>query len=118
MTALDFFYSLAFPNLIRIAVNVLVFALSVYIGGRVVGIRRHAVSAVVVAIVVLFFSLIPAIVPIDSFFLYIIVGVIGLYAISKVYAINLIQSLFVLVVSVIVYIVLQAVLVPVILGSV
>jgi len=117
MTVMDFFSSPVFPSLIGLFISFLVFGFSVFIGSRIVGIRQGYLKAFGVSFVVMLFSLIQSIIFLNAFFLSLILGAIALVAISKVYGLQPQQALYVLIVSVIVYIAVNAVLTPVIIGS-
>ena len=117
MTAIDFFYSLSFFSLVDLVINFVVLGVAVHIGARTLGIKSHYVKAFGVSFFVTLFSLIRLLVPVDKFFWLLFLAIVGFIAISREYRVNPTQASFVLLVSAIVFIVLDSLFVPVIIAA-
>ncbi len=117
MTVIDFFNSPGYSSLIQLGISFIVLGISVHAAVRMIGIKEGLTKAFYVSFIVIIFSLVRAVISLDTFFLAIFLGAIGIFTVKKVYLLNSIQSLYVLVVSVVVYIVLRTVLAPIIFGG-
>ena len=117
MTIVDFFLGQGLTNTLLIIVNFLVFAAAIHFGSRIIGVRKHFTSAIVAALALLLVSFLRSFIYLDTFFFVIIVALVEIVAISRVYKIPFTQAFFITLVSAVVFIVLNLVLVPIVVGT-
>ena len=111
-TIFDFPNSPGFSSLTYFIISFIVLGLAIYLAARLSGIKESPIKAFGISLVIMLFSLVQLLIKIDRFFLLMFLGAIGVFSIIKSYKLKPEKALFMLFVSVVVYIVLDTVIVP------